>query len=108
MDPDLVFAAIADASRRALLQRLAYGSATTGQLADLLPMSRPAVSQHLKLLQEAGLVRTEPRGRHRWHRLDPARVDLVRAWAGDLVARHALVHVDAHSQERRSHREVPA
>src|SRR6185312_8661585 len=86
-----ILVTIADPSRRALLQRLAYGPATTGQLAELLPMSRPAVSQHLKLLQEAGLVDTEARGRHRWHRLAPAPLHLVLGWAGNLIARHAAL-----------------
>lgn len=82
-----VFSAVADPSRRALLQRLGHGPATTGQLAELLPMSRPAVSQHLKLLQEAGLVRTETRGRHRWHQLAPGPLELIGSWARDLSAR---------------------
>jgi DNA-binding transcriptional ArsR family regulator len=88
-DLDAVFSAVADPSRRALLQRLGYGPATTGQLADLLPISRPAVSQHLKLLQEAGLVRTQTRGRHRWHELVPGPLELIQSWARDLSACHA-------------------
>jgi DNA-binding transcriptional ArsR family regulator len=86
-DLDLVFAALADRSRRALLQRLSYGPATTGQLAELLPVSRPAVSQHLKVLQDAGLIRTEQRGRHRWHRLAPPPLTSVATWATDLMSR---------------------
>lgn len=88
-DLDAVFSAVADPSRRAMLQRLGHGPATTGQLADLLPISRPAVSQHLKLLQEAGLVRTETHGRHRWHELAPGPLELIQSWARDLSARHA-------------------
>src|SRR5262249_56537430 len=85
-DLGLVLSAVADPSRRALLQRLGHGPATTGQLAELLPMSRPAVSQHLKLLQEAGLVHTETRGRHRWHQLAPGPLELIGSWAPGLSA----------------------
>jgi DNA-binding transcriptional ArsR family regulator len=93
MKPDLdaVLTAVADRSRRVLLQRLAHGAATTGQLAELLPMSRPAVSQHLKVLQDAGLVRTRTLGRHRWHELSPARLAVIERWAADLSARHAAL-----------------
>jgi DNA-binding transcriptional ArsR family regulator len=87
VDLQATLTAVADPSRRRLLARLAQGPATTGQLADLLPMSRPAVSQHLRLLQDAGLVRTTAHGRHRWHELatDPL-LEVVR-WAGALAAR---------------------
>jgi len=85
----VVFVALADPSRRRILARLAQGPATTGQLADLLPMSRPAVSQHLKLVQDAGLVRSESVGRHRWHELNPDLLLAVGQWANELVARHA-------------------
>ncbi|MEU7875507.1 metalloregulator ArsR/SmtB family transcription factor [Dactylosporangium sp. NPDC049140] len=87
MNLDQVFVALSDPSRRALLQRLAYGPATTGQLAELLPVSRPAVSQHLKVLQDAGLIETEQRGRHRWHRVVAAPLTAVATWATDLTSR---------------------
>ena len=89
MVDQVVFVALADPSRRRILARLAQGPATTGQLADLLPMSRPAVSQHLKLVQDAGLVRSESVGRHRWHELNPDLLLAVGQWANELVARHA-------------------
>jgi DNA-binding transcriptional ArsR family regulator len=72
-----------------MLARLAQGPATTGQLADLLPISRPAVSQHLRLIQAAGLVTTRTVGRHRWHELNPDALLAVAQWANDMVARHA-------------------
>jgi DNA-binding transcriptional ArsR family regulator len=84
-----VFVALADPTRRRILARLAQGAATTGQLADLVPISRPAVSQHLKLIQEAGLVGTETVGRHRWHELNPDVLLAVGQWANELAARHA-------------------
>jgi DNA-binding transcriptional ArsR family regulator len=60
---DRVFAALADPTRRALLARLARGAATVGELAAPLPMSRPAVSKHLDVLERAGLVHRIPEGR---------------------------------------------
>jgi DNA-binding transcriptional ArsR family regulator len=88
-DLETVLVAVADRSRRRLIQRLAHGPATTGQLAELLPMSRPAVSQHIKVLQDAGLIRTTTVGRHRWHELAPEPLALVRRWAEDVAARRA-------------------
>ncbi|MEU8002355.1 metalloregulator ArsR/SmtB family transcription factor [Catellatospora sp. NPDC049111] len=78
---DAVLHAVADGTRRAIVQRLAHGPATTGQLAELAPMSRPAISQHIKVLQEAGLLRTTVAGRHRWHSLDHAALAVVEDWA---------------------------
>jgi DNA-binding transcriptional ArsR family regulator len=86
-----VFAALADPSRRRMLARLAQGPATTGQLADLFPISRPAVSQHLRLIQQAGLISTETVGRHRWHELRPDGLLAVAQWANELAARHARI-----------------
>jgi DNA-binding transcriptional ArsR family regulator len=83
-----VFTAVSDVSRRRMVARLAQGPATTGQLAELLPISRPAVSQHLKLLQAAGLVHTTLVGRHRWHVLNPDPLHAVAHWATDVAARH--------------------
>jgi DNA-binding transcriptional ArsR family regulator len=103
MKPDLdaALGAVADRSRRILLQRLAHGPATTGQLAELLPMSRPAVSQHLKVLQDAGLIRTKVHGRHRWHELSGAPLTAIQRWAADLAARHAAMQQNPRKQEKR-------
>lgn len=60
-----------DASRRAIIEMLAERPRSVGQLADGLPISRPAVSQHLKVLKEARLVAEEPIGTRRVYRLDP-------------------------------------
>jgi DNA-binding transcriptional ArsR family regulator len=86
--PDLLGAtlsALADPSRRALLQRLAHGPATSGQLAELLPMSRPAASQHLRVLADAGLVATTVRGRQHWHELSTSRLAEIEHWIRTLV-----------------------
>jgi DNA-binding transcriptional ArsR family regulator len=53
---DRTFAALADPTRRAILRRLAHGEATVGQLANGFPMTQPAVSRHLKVLERAGLI----------------------------------------------------
>jgi DNA-binding transcriptional ArsR family regulator len=77
--------ALADPSRRAQLMRLAQGRATSGQLAEILPMSRPAGSQHLSVLVSADLVRTSPVGRERWHEMNPERLRRAYSWLGKLL-----------------------
>ena len=64
------FAALADPTRRAILGRLAEGEATVNDLAEPFPMTTQAVSQHLDVLEEAGLVRTRREGRYKFHDLD--------------------------------------
>jgi len=66
---DAIFKALGDSGRRAMLMRLERGEATLGQLAAPLSMSLPAVHQHLAVLEDAGLVMCEKRGRERWCRL---------------------------------------
>jgi DNA-binding transcriptional ArsR family regulator len=65
------FDAISDLTRRALLERLRTGPLPVGELARDLPISRPAVSQHLRVLKQAQLVRDEAIGTRRYYRLDP-------------------------------------
>ena len=72
--------AVADATRRALLQRLRRGPMPVGELARGLPVSRPAVSQHLRVLKEAHLVTDEARGTRRYYRLDPRGFASLRAY----------------------------
>ena len=91
MDLDAVLAAAADRTRRAMLQRLAHGPATVGQLAALFPISRPAVSQHLKVLKDAHLVAVRPQGTRHIYSLDPeglaaARSYFERFWAVALAS----------------------
>ena len=74
------FTALADPTRRAIFERLAEQPSAVGELAGELPVSRPAVSQHLKVLKEAGLVIDEPDGTRRIYRLDPEGVDALRAY----------------------------
>lgn len=68
--------ALGDATRRSIVEGLRGGERTVGELAASLPVSRPAVSQHLAVLRAAGLVLDRPQGTRRWYRLDP--IGLVR------------------------------
>lgn len=77
---DKAFAALADPTRRALVERLVQGPATVSALADPLPMSLPAVMLHLKVLEESGLVTSEKKGRVRTCRIDPAQLSLAEQW----------------------------
>jgi DNA-binding transcriptional ArsR family regulator len=74
------FTALADPTRRAIFERLAERPSAVGELAEELPVSRPAVSQHLKVLKEAELVIDEPDGTRRIYRVDPEGVDALRAY----------------------------
>jgi DNA-binding transcriptional ArsR family regulator len=69
---------LGDRTRRAILECLAERPCAVGELADRLPVSRPAVSQHLKLLKDTGLVSDEAVGTRRIYRLDPAGVSALR------------------------------
>jgi DNA-binding transcriptional ArsR family regulator len=72
--------ALGDPTRRAVFERLAEGPSSVGALARELPVSRPAVSQHLKVLREAGLVVDEPVGTRRVYRVDPDGLQALRAY----------------------------
>lgn len=72
--------ALADPTRRRILERLRSGPKPVGAIAAGLPVSRPAVSQHLKILKEAGLVREEPEGTRRIYHIDPKGLGVLRAW----------------------------
>ncbi|WP_309604986.1 metalloregulator ArsR/SmtB family transcription factor [Phenylobacterium sp.] len=74
------FSALADPTRRAVFERLADGPRAVGELARDLPVSRPAVSQHLKVLREAGLVTDRPDGARRVYQIDPQGLGQIRAW----------------------------
>src|SRR3954470_11902557 len=74
------FAALADPTRREVFERLADGPRSVGELARHLPVSRPAVSQHLKVLKAAGLVTDRPEGARRVYQIDPQGLGQVRAW----------------------------
>lgn len=77
---DSAFAALADPTRRAILARLALGEATVTELAKPFEMSQPAISQHLKVLEAAGLVTTRVDGTKRPRRLARAGVEAMDRW----------------------------
>ena len=89
---DHTFGALADPTRRAILAKLALGEATVGELAAPFAISLPAISRHLKVLEEAGLISNQREGKHRrcalrTEALDPARdwLDFSRRfWSGSL------------------------
>jgi DNA-binding transcriptional ArsR family regulator len=81
--------ALADPTRRAIFERLADGPRAVGELARELPVSRPAVSQHLKVLKEAGLVIDHAAGTRRLYQLDPSGIEAVRTYF-DTLWNHAL------------------
>jgi DNA-binding transcriptional ArsR family regulator len=73
-------AALADPTRRQVFERLKSGPQPVGAIANGLPVSRPAVSQHLKVLKEAGLVTDRPEGTRRVYFIDPDGLGALRAW----------------------------
>lgn len=83
--------ALADPTRRAVLESLRGGGRSVGEIAANLPVSRPAVSQHLKALKEAGLVQDEARGTARIYRIHADGLRELRDWLdgfwGDALAR---------------------
>ena len=83
---DLMYAALSDGSRRTMVDRLSRGPATVKQLAEPLTMSLPAVLQHLRVLEESGLVRSEKVGRVRTCRLQPAALRAAEQWIADRRA----------------------
>src|SRR3954449_12411590 len=88
---DALLTVLGDPTRQAILDLLLEGPQPVGQLAALLPVSRPAVSQHLKVLKEVGLVVDHQEGTRRVYRVDPAglaplRSYLERFWTKNLVA----------------------
>ena len=83
--------ALADPTRRAIFEQLAGGPRSVGELAEGLPVTRPAVSQHLRVLKDAGLVFDRAEGTRRLYQLDPEGVGALRAyvdrfWTQSLAA----------------------
>lgn len=73
-------AALADPTRREIFERIARRPAAVSEIASSLPVSRPAVSQHLKVLKEAGLVMDRAEGTRRVYEIDPQGLGALRAW----------------------------
>jgi DNA-binding transcriptional ArsR family regulator len=83
---DLAFQALADPSRRAMVERLAQGPATVSELAGPLAMSLPGVMQHLKVLEASGLVVSEKVGRVRTCRIEPKALTQAERWIAERRA----------------------
>lgn len=77
---EVTFQALADPTRRAVLDLLRRGSQPAGQIASAFPVSRPAISKHLRLLRRAHLVREHREGRHRVYQLNPEPLRAVDSW----------------------------
>jgi DNA-binding transcriptional ArsR family regulator len=99
---DELISALADPTRRAVFEAVAQRPRAVGELADELPVSRPAVSQHLKVLREAGLVTVRAEGTRRYYAADPAGLGALRTWLEGFWS-SALsafaAHVDETNQE---------
>jgi DNA-binding transcriptional ArsR family regulator len=87
-----------DPTRRAIMERLAEHPSPVGELAEQLPVSRPAVSQHLKVLKETGLVSDETVGTRRVYRLNPAGVQALRDQL-DMFWNRALANYESVVEE---------
>jgi DNA-binding transcriptional ArsR family regulator len=97
---DVVFAALSDPTRRSIVRRLADGEATVLELAGPFAISLPAISRHLKVLEQAGLISRGRDGQRRPCRLQPEPLVEIAAWAEHTRAawEHRLDRLDAHLQ----------
>lgn len=80
---DRVFHALADGSRRTIVERLSRGPASVSELAGPLAMALPSVLKHLGVLEQGGLVWSQKSGRVRTYRLDPRALDAVESWVAE-------------------------
>jgi|SoimicmetaTmtHPA_FD_contig_51_1621015_length_349_multi_2_in_0_out_0_1 DNA-binding transcriptional ArsR family regulator len=92
--------ALGDPTRRAIFERLRQGALAVGEIADELPVSRPAVSQHLRVLKEAGLVRERRNGTRRLYRVDPDALGELRDYFDDFWTQ-ALASFKAEAERER-------
>jgi DNA-binding transcriptional ArsR family regulator len=90
-----LFAALADPTRRAIFERVAERPRAVGELARELPVSRPAVSQHLKVLKDAGLVSDYAAGSRRIYQLNPDGLGVMRAYLDGFWTRALTAFKDA-------------
>jgi DNA-binding transcriptional ArsR family regulator len=95
-------AALADPTRRAIFERLREGPRPVGELARELPVSRPAVSQHLRVLKEAGLVSERRNGTRRLYRIEPDAVAALRAYFDEFWSQALEAFKAAAESEERS------
>jgi DNA-binding transcriptional ArsR family regulator len=105
----LALDALGDPTRRAILELLRDGPRPVGELAGALPVSRPAVSQHLAVLKTAGLVADRAAGRRRLYAVDPAGLDALRAyleglWGQALASYQRAADAEAEATEGKGER----
>jgi len=93
------FAALAEPMRVAIVEKLAQRPMAVGELAAGLPVSRPAVSQHLKVLKEAKLVRDQAQGTRRIYSLDPAGLGPLRQWLDRFWDQALAAYAEAAERE---------
>ena len=107
---DTTFAALANATRRALLARLAEGEATVNQLAEPFELSLPAISKHLKVLERAGLIVRGQQAQYRPRSLDPAPLEEISTWAEQYrpIWEARLDRMDTYLQQLQHSQEVDA
>lgn len=103
---ETALAALADPTRRSVFETLRHGPQTVGHVAARMPVSRPAVSQHLKVLKEAGLVTDRAEGTRRVYQIDPKGLAAVRRWLDQfwdtaLTSFQAELERDASADEER-------
>jgi DNA-binding transcriptional ArsR family regulator len=116
-DVDLLFAALADPSRRAMVDRLIDGPASVSELARPLEMSLPAVVQHLHVLEASGLVRSQKHGRVRTCAIEPAALRAAERWVAerrtawernlDRLGEYLAAHADESAAVAQSNTEKP-
>ena len=98
------FEALGDATRRELLRQLAEGDRSVSELASTVPISRPAVSRHLRVLKDAGLVDEVPRGTRRIYHLQEEGIEAVRAYLelvwGEAATRFRLTAENTRRRDR--------
>ena len=93
-------ATLADPTRRAIFERLAAKPSSVGELANALPVTRPAVSQHLKVLKEVGLVTDAAQGTRRVYRIDPHGLGEIRKWFDQFWDRQLDAFADEVDRDR--------
>ncbi|MGZ8999445.1 MAG: ArsR/SmtB family transcription factor [Allosphingosinicella sp.] len=104
----LAFAALGEPMRQAIVERLAKRPMAVGELAAHLPVTRPAVSQHLKILKEAGLVSDHAEGTRRIYRIDPAGLGAIRAWLDSFWDKALGAYAEAAEREESDELRGPA
>lgn len=102
-------AALADPTRRTIFERVAERPCSVAEITRTLPVSQSAVSQHLKVLREAQLVRMEPQGTRNIYQIDPAGLGHMRAWLdrlwADALVEFALAADGPEEDRKRNNRE---